>query len=161
MLTNNAPLNRGEGGGEVNTANQNKETDVRARGWDGRLGWGAGMEAGRVGGGGTEARRVGLPRCLRRRGFVAMQPRRDYDKRGAWREGRMGKRKGWGVGGHGGRVSVRMVLVLMKYSVIVCLRLLLAPSRSQPRLLLSSWPPLLLASLADSFIYWGPCGSGN
>lgn len=52
MLTNNAPLNRGEGGGEVNTANQNKETDVRALGWDGRLGWGAGMEAGRVGGGG-------------------------------------------------------------------------------------------------------------
>lgn len=51
--------------------------------------------------------------------------------------------------GDGGRVSERWWCWVMKYSVRVCLWLL--PSLFS----------LLLTSLPDSFIYWGPCGSRN
>lgn len=53
--------------------------------------------------------------------------------------------------GDGGRVSECCWCGVMKYSVRVCLRLLPSPLFS----------PLFPTSLADSFIYWGPCGSRN
>lgn len=58
-----------------------------------------------------------------------------------------GRKYGGGDGdaGDGGRVSE--LWWVMKYSVRVCLWLL-------PSFFLST-------SLADSFIYWGPCGSRN
>ena len=68
---------------------------------------------------------------------------------GGWHDTRKGERmvRGGGDGdaGDGGRVSE--LWWVMKYSVRVCLWLL-------PSFFLST-------SLADSFIYWGPCGSRN
>lgn len=95
----------------------------------------------------------------------------EYDKgqlgEEGWRKDGGGKKKRWGGGmregrrkdgeggmgdvGDGGRVSDWWWWWVMKYSVRVCLWLL-------P---LFFFPLSLSTSLADSFIYWGPCGSRN